>query len=86
MAAIDHVGPSVVDQTNLKGGYDFDLSFTADLPPGTQPGALLNGEPIDTSGPPIFEAIRKQLGLRLERRKGSADTLVIDHAEKPTEN
>ena len=77
----------VVDQTNLKGGYDFDLSFAADLPPALQrPGALLNGEPIDTSGPPIFDAIRKQLGLRLDREKGPADTLVIEHAEKPAEN
>jgi uncharacterized protein (TIGR03435 family) len=76
----------VIDQTNLKGGYDFDLSYTADLPPGLQPGALLNGEQIDTSGPTIFEAIRKQLGLKLEREKGPADTLVIEHAEKPVEN
>jgi uncharacterized protein (TIGR03435 family) len=77
---------SVVDETNLKGGYDFDLSFTGDLPPGLQPGAQLNGETIDTSGPPVFEAIRKQLGLKLERQKGPAETLVIDQAEKPVEN
>jgi uncharacterized protein (TIGR03435 family) len=76
----------VVDQTNLKGGYDFEFSYTADLPPGMQPGALLNGAAIDTSGPTIFEAIRKQLGLTLERGKGSVDTLVIDHAEKAPEN
>ncbi|MGP0074886.1 MAG: TIGR03435 family protein [Bryobacteraceae bacterium] len=76
----------VVDHTNLKGGYDFELSYTADLPPGMPPGALLNGEAIDTSGPTIFEAIGKQLGLKLERGKGPVDTLVIDHAEKPPEN
>jgi uncharacterized protein (TIGR03435 family) len=76
----------VVDETGLKGGYDFDLSFTRDLPPGMQPGALPNGESIDTSGPTIFEALRKQLGLKLERQKGPAETLVIDHAEKPVEN
>jgi uncharacterized protein (TIGR03435 family) len=76
----------VVDQTKLKGGYDFDLKFTQELPPNIQPGALLNGEAIDTSGPTIFEAIRRQLGLKRERQKGPVDILVIDQAEKPVEN
>jgi len=76
----------VVDQTKLKGDYDFDLSFTQEPPPGFPIGALLNGSPIDTSGPTIFEAVRKQLGLNLERQKGPVDILVIDHAEKPVEN
>ncbi len=30
----------VVDQTHLQGGYDFDLSFARDLPPGFPPGGL----------------------------------------------
>src|SRR5712692_169786 len=76
----------VIDQTKLQGGYDFDLSFTGELPPGLPAGALINGETIDTSGPTIFQAIRQQLGLTLERQKGPVDTLVIDHAEKPVEN
>jgi len=29
---------------------------------------------------------QQQLGLRLEPIKSSADTLVIDHIERPTEN
>ena len=43
----------VIDQTRLKGGYDFELAFTRDLPPGLSEGALLNGAPIDTSGPKV---------------------------------
>jgi uncharacterized protein (TIGR03435 family) len=76
----------VVDQTQLTGDYDFDLKFTQEPPPNIQPGALLNGEPIDTSGPMIFEAIRQQLGLKLERQKGPVEILVIDQAVKPVEN
>jgi uncharacterized protein (TIGR03435 family) len=72
----------VIDQTRLPGGYDFDLAFTREPPPG----ALSNGAPVDTSTPTIFDAIRQQLGLRLERQKGSVDMLVIDHAEKPAAN
>ncbi len=76
----------VVDQTALKGEYDFTLSYTMDLPPNLPPNALLNGQPIDTSGPTIFQAIRQQLGLRLEPRKGPVQVMVIDHVEKPSEN
>jgi uncharacterized protein (TIGR03435 family) len=76
----------VIDLTNLKGGYDFDLAYTRELPPGLPEGALLNGAPIDTSGPTIFEALRQQLGLKLDRQKGPVYTLVVDHAEKPIEN
>ena len=34
----------------------------------------------------LAAAIQQQLGLRLEARKGPVDILVIDHAEKPSEN
>jgi uncharacterized protein (TIGR03435 family) len=76
----------VIDLTKLAGGYDFNLAYTRDLPPGLNEGALLNGTPIDTSGPTIFQALRQQLGLRLDAQKGPVEVLVIDHAEKPAAN
>jgi uncharacterized protein (TIGR03435 family) len=77
----------VVDQTGLTGDFDFTLKYTMDIPPNLPPEALVkNGEPIDTSGPTIFQAIRQQLGLRLDPRKGPAPIMVIDRIEKPTEN
>ena len=76
----------VIDQTGLAGDYDFTLKYTFDPPPNFLPDALINGQPIDTSGPRIFQAVRQQLGLRLEPRKGAAPILVIDHIEKPSEN
>lgn len=76
----------VIDQTGLKGGFDFDLAFTRDLPPGIRDGAMLNGVTIDTSGPTIFDAVQKQLGLKLERQKGPVEILAIDGAEKPAGN
>jgi uncharacterized protein (TIGR03435 family) len=76
----------VLDLTKLKGGYDFDLAYTREPPPNLPEGALLNGEPVDTSGPSIFEALQKQLGLKLERQKGPVDVMVIDHVEKAVEN
>ena len=76
----------VVDETNLPGGYDFTLEYTRDLPPGLPPGAMLNGEYPDTSGPTVFEAVKQQLGLELKAQKGPVRVIVIDRAEKPTAN
>jgi uncharacterized protein (TIGR03435 family) len=77
---------TVINQTNLMGGYDFDLSYTRDLPPGMPENVKLNGEPVDLSGPTIFQAFRQQLGLRLDSQKGPVNVMVIDHAERPTGN
>jgi uncharacterized protein (TIGR03435 family) len=76
----------VVDHTDLKGGFDFELTYTRDLPPNMSPTALLNGEPIDTSGPNVYAALRQQLGLKLEAQKTAVEVRVIEHVEKPTEN
>lgn len=76
----------VVDLTKLTGSYDFTLEYTRELPPGFSEGTKINGEDPDTSGPSLFEAVRKQLGLELKAQKGPVDVVVIDHAEKPSAN
>jgi uncharacterized protein (TIGR03435 family) len=76
----------VINQTNLSGCFDFALAFTRDLPPNLKEGQLINGTPIDTYGPTIYQALPSQLGLKLESKKGPVATLVIDHAERATEN
>ncbi|HWC95347.1 MAG TPA: TIGR03435 family protein [Candidatus Sulfopaludibacter sp.] len=67
----------VVDLTGLKGRYDFALDISGYMG-GMRPGDL----------PTVLdEALRKQLGLGLERRKVPLDVIVIDHAERtPLEN
>jgi uncharacterized protein (TIGR03435 family) len=76
----------VVDLTNLHGGYDFNFDYTRDLPPGFPEGGKINGEEPDTSGPTVFAAVKQQLGLELKAQRGPVEVIVIDHAEKPTEN
>jgi uncharacterized protein (TIGR03435 family) len=76
----------VVNLTKLGGGYDFELSFTRELPPTMSPNALLNGQPIDISGPNVFEAVRRQLNLKLEPQKAPTEIIVIDYAERAVEN
>jgi uncharacterized protein (TIGR03435 family) len=43
------------------------------------------GGPEGVEGPPIFAAVREQLGLSLKVEKLSVETIIIDSAAKPTE-
>lgn len=69
-----------VDLTDLQGAYDFSLVWTprAQLPDSA--GGVQAAAPgVDLT---IFEAIDKQLGLRLEERKHPMPVIVIDHVER----
>jgi len=73
----------VVDRTGLPGEFNYKLEWTPEeelAKRAAQPGAALPDRPS------IFVAIQQQLGLKLEPQKAPVEILVIDHAEKPTEN
>jgi uncharacterized protein (TIGR03435 family) len=79
----------VVDETGLTGRYDFKLHWTPEVlsPQGndTNGSTALDKAPLtDSSGPSLFTALREQLGLKLESRKGPVEILVIDHIERPS--
>ncbi len=84
------LGRPVLDQTGLKGYYNFDLKWTPDVnSPGAMPGSTPPGAetlPPDASGPSIFTAIQEQLGLKLESTKSTEEAIAIVHIEKPSEN
>jgi len=73
----------VIDQTGLKGVYDFQLSFAPELPPGAAPDSL---PPELQNRPALRDALEEQLGLILKPAKGPVPHYVIDHVEKPTAN
>ncbi len=79
--SFDH---SVINQTGIEGCLDFQLRFTQNLPLGIHDGQVVNGEPVDSFGPTIYEALEQQLGLKLEKTKAPVETMVIDHAERPS--
>jgi uncharacterized protein (TIGR03435 family) len=68
----------IIDKTGLPATsfYDFALQFSRDE----------SGTPDPDAYPSLFTAIEEELGLKLESAKGPVDTLVIDHAEAPSEN
>jgi uncharacterized protein (TIGR03435 family) len=84
------IGRAVVDKTGFTGKFDLRLDFALDdaiagLPFHRGPDDA--DQPADATGrPSIFTAIQEQLGLKLESSKGPVEVLVIDHAERPTEN
>jgi uncharacterized protein (TIGR03435 family) len=86
-AYIDH---RTVDATGLEGGWNFLIGWTPKgmLPqppapnPNQPPGTL--AEPSDPSGTSVFEALQRELGLKLVKQTRSIPVIVGDHVnEKP---
>jgi len=63
----------VVDRTGLEGAFNLKLEWVRESAKAD-------------SGPSVFTALQEQLGLRLESRKMPIEVLVIDRAERPSEN
>jgi uncharacterized protein (TIGR03435 family) len=69
----------VLDRTGLTGTYDFSIEFTPDIP------ASADFHP-DESGPTFLEALKDQLGLKLDSQTGPVAVFVVDHIEEPSPN
>jgi uncharacterized protein (TIGR03435 family) len=91
---LDH---PVVDLTEMKGAYDFELSWAPRnriLGPGSRPAenpqAAASAIPTATDRPAgltVFEAVDRQLGLKLASKKHTMPVVVIDHIDRtPKEN
>jgi uncharacterized protein (TIGR03435 family) len=78
----------LVDKTGLHGRYSFILHWTPAVPTGMQTptiGGQSNNSaaPSEPSAPPLFTALREQLGLKVQSTTASVDTIVIQHIENP---
>ena len=86
-AYIDH---PIVDATGLQGGWDFVLAWTpkgrlqGEQAPNPNPSAGVATDAADPNGISVFEAVEKELGLKLVKQKRSIPVIVVDHVdEKP---
>jgi len=79
-------GP-VVDRTGLTGLFDILLEYASQsrqlqaAPPVNAPDLTKDVAPAT-----MRDALREQLGLKLETEKGPLEMLVIDSLERPSEN
>jgi len=84
--AIDYIDHPVVDSTGLQGGWDFVLSFSP------RRSAQVDASPASEISDPdgrltLFEALDKELGLKLNTRKALKPVLVVDRIQMtPTED
>jgi len=62
----------VVDKTGLDGEFKLDLAYST--------------SPERSSDPDLQTALQKQLGLKLERKKGPVQHFVLDRLEPPSPN
>jgi uncharacterized protein (TIGR03435 family) len=71
----------VVDRTGLNGAFTFTLTWNTEAPPG-----------LDADGAAAYfreelsSAMQRQLGLALKPQRMPVEMLVIDHAERPSDN
>ena len=70
----DMTGRTVIDNTGLKGNFDFKLHWTS-------------SEAVDEALPTVFVAVQEQLGLKLNPiRKAPVQVIVIESMEKASAN
>jgi uncharacterized protein (TIGR03435 family) len=73
VALTGYLDRPVVDQTGLSGLYAFSLRV------GLENARM-------KPNPDLFTAVQEQLGLKLEPQKAEFDSLVVERAERPSDN
>jgi bla regulator protein blaR1 len=84
LSGIIDLGHAFVDRTGLNGRFDFTLAWAAE-PAAPAPSGTPT-TPQDPLGPTPLQALRDQLGLKLESARAPVKILVIDRVERPSEN
>jgi uncharacterized protein (TIGR03435 family) len=86
---IDH---PIVDATGLEGGWDFTMGWTpkaqllGSQTPNPNAEAGADSEAPVPNGISVFDAVEKELGLKLVKEKRSIPVIVVDHVdERPIE-
>lgn len=75
----DYFGGLFNDETGLTSSYYFTLR-------SQRPAGQMSREVSDPGLPSLPTALKEQLGLKVEMRRGLVEVLVIDSIQRPTEN
>jgi uncharacterized protein (TIGR03435 family) len=82
-------GRPIVDRSGLTGPFDIDLTWAPEQQPFDSAqgrGAPGTTPAPDSDRPSLVTAVQEQLGLKLDSQRLPFETLVIDSAERPTED
>jgi bla regulator protein BlaR1 len=77
------VGRPVVDQSGITEMIDYRLEWTLEASDLLPPGVEVQPDPNPVT---FTDAVREQLGLKLQSTRAPVQSLVIDHIERPSEN
>lgn len=77
------LGRPLIDKTGIEGRVDFTLEWGRE-PRG--PAASNSSVPAAPAGPTLIDALREQLGLKLEPVNAMLPILVVDRVERPSDN
>ncbi len=84
------LGRTVIDKTGLTGNYAYALRWT----PSAEEQARVKHDELaspdtrllDSSAPPLLNAVQEELGLTLQPATEHVQVLVIDHIEQPSQD
>lgn len=79
---VGSLGRPIVDRTGIEGNVDFSMKYTR---PTKGPVPSTGGEASEP-GTSFTDAIREQLGLKLEPETAPVRIMVIDNVERPSAN
>jgi uncharacterized protein (TIGR03435 family) len=89
LPSLGGLGKPVVDQTGLTGNYDVSVEFSMEATRNAMRASPPSSADTASEPPPgitFIDAVREQLGLKLEPTKAPVQMLVIDHIDRPTDN
>ena len=72
----------VLNETGLRGNFDFTLQYRPDAPIALNGGNMT----FDDNAPTFLEALKDQLGMKLKAETGPLQTIVVDHIEELSAN
>jgi len=79
MNPVTGIDRPVVDRTALAGDFDFSVEWSP-APESATPRATQ----VEDTSSTFLQALREQLGLKLDRATGPVSVIVVDHVERPT--
>lgn len=80
LGGMESIDRPILNRTGFSGAFDFTIEWSHQLQ------SLLANPTTETSGLSLLQALREQLGLKLEPQTGAVDVIVVDHVEQPSEN